>query len=82
VVCYFPQEHWKHLRTSNPVEAPFAAVPLRTTAVKHSEKGGNASALLWKLPMLAERTFRKLNGYHLLGHVIAGRTFENGKPAP
>jgi hypothetical protein len=22
----FPREHWKHLRTTNPVESPFAAV--------------------------------------------------------
>ena len=28
----FPREHWKHLRTTNPVESPFAAVRLRTDA--------------------------------------------------
>ena len=22
----FPKEHWKHLRTTNPVESPFASV--------------------------------------------------------
>ena len=33
----FPREHWKHLRTSNPVESPFAAVRLRTAAVLTSE---------------------------------------------
>lgn len=30
----FPREHWKHLRTTNPVESPFAAVRLRTDAGK------------------------------------------------
>jgi len=29
----FPAEHWRHLRTSNVVESPFAAVRLRTSAV-------------------------------------------------
>ncbi len=28
----FPKEHWKHLRTTNVVESPFAAVRLRTDA--------------------------------------------------
>ena len=30
----FPEDHWKHLRTMNVVESPFAAVRLRTTAAK------------------------------------------------
>ncbi len=28
----FPKEHWKHLRTTNVVESPFAALRLRTNA--------------------------------------------------
>jgi transposase-like protein len=27
-----PKEHWRHLRTTNVVESPFAAVRLRTSA--------------------------------------------------
>lgn len=34
----FPREHWKHLRTTNPVESPFAAVRLRTDAGKRFKK--------------------------------------------
>jgi len=34
----FPNAHWKHLRTTNPVESPFAAVRLRTTAAKRYKK--------------------------------------------
>jgi putative transposase len=30
----FPLEHWKHPRTSNPVESPFGAVRLRTAVCK------------------------------------------------
>ncbi len=30
----FPAEHWKHLRTSNVVESPFAALRLRTDAAR------------------------------------------------
>lgn len=30
----FPAEHWRHLRTSNPVESPFATVRLRPRVTK------------------------------------------------
>ncbi len=30
----FPKEHWRHQRTTNVVELPFAAVRLRTSAAK------------------------------------------------
>ena len=37
----FPKEHWQHLRTTNPVESPFAALRLRTDAAKRY-KGGRS----------------------------------------
>ena len=30
----FPAEHWKHLRTTNPIESTFATVRLRTIKTK------------------------------------------------
>src|SRR3972149_2651062 len=44
----FPREHWKHLRTSNPVESPFAAVRLRPAAAKRDKKGENPPAGIWE----------------------------------
>ena len=29
----FPAEHWKHIRSTNPIESTFATVRLRTTKV-------------------------------------------------
>ena len=34
----FPKAHWKHLRTTNIIESPFAAVRLRTAAAKRYKK--------------------------------------------
>ena len=34
----FPAGHWRHLRTTNVVESPFAAVRLRTSAAKRFRK--------------------------------------------
>ena len=51
-----PREHWKHLRTSNVVESPFQVVRLRTNAARRFKKTENATAILWKLLMVAEST--------------------------
>jgi transposase-like protein len=76
----FPAEHWKHLRTSNIIESPFAAVRLRTTAAKRYKRVENACALIWKLLCIAEKSFRKLNAPHLLKDVAAGMKYVNGVP--
>jgi transposase-like protein len=31
----FPAEHWKHIRTTNPIESTFATVRLRTAKVRN-----------------------------------------------
>ena len=74
----FPREHWKHLRTTNPVESPFAAVRLRTNAGKRYKKVANATALVWRLLMVAERTFRRLDHPHLLPEIALGTRYVNG----
>ncbi len=74
----FPKEHWVHLRTSNVVESPFAAVRLRTEAAKRYKKIENAEALIWKILMIAECKFRRLNARHLLQEVYNGNAFKDG----
>jgi len=76
----FPQAHWKHLRTTNVVESPFAAVRLRTAAAKRFKRAESATALIWKLLTVAEKRFRKLDAPHLLRDVFEGRKFEDGMP--
>ena len=68
----FPKEHWKHLRTTNVVESPFVALRLRTDAAKRYKKVENATAVIWKMLMLAEQRFRKLNAPEKLMGVYLG----------
>ena len=74
----FPKDHWIHLRTTNPVESPFAAVRLRTDAARRYNKVANAEALIWKILMIAEKKFRRLK--ELLAAVYDGQLFEDGMP--
>lgn len=75
---HFPAAHWKHLRTTNVIESPFAAVRLRTGAAKRFRKVENATALIWKMLLVVEEHFRKLNAPHLLADVYAGVEYHDG----
>ncbi len=75
---YFPKEHWKHLRTTNPVESPFAAVRLRTGAAKRFKNVENATAMIWKILMVAQKTFKKIAASELLAEVAEGTVYVNG----
>lgn len=74
----FPKEHWRHLRTTNVVESPFAAVRLRTDAAKRYKKVPHAEALIWKILMIGEKKFRRLNAPELLEEVYQGKKFIDG----
>ena len=55
----FPAEHWKHVRTTNVVESPFAALRLRTDAAKRFKRVDRAIAVIWKMLLVAESRFHK-----------------------
>jgi len=74
----FPKEHWRHLRTTNIVESPFAAVRLRTSAAKRFKKVANATALIWKVLMVAESRFRRLQAPELVAEVAEGAKYVDG----
>jgi len=74
----FPREHWKHLRTTNVIESPFALVRLRTDASRRFKKTENATALIWRLLLVAERHFHKLFAAHLASEVYRGVQYVDG----
>lgn len=74
----YPKEHWVHIRTTNVVESPFAALRLRTDAAKRFKKVERATAVIWKMLMVAQKRFRRLNAPELLAKVYAGVRYEDG----
>ena len=72
------KEHWVHLGTTNMVESPFAAPRLRTDAAKRFKKVERATAVIWKMLMVAEKKCRPLNAPALLAEVYAGARYEDG----
>jgi putative transposase len=74
----FPAEHWRHLRTSNPIESTFATVELRTYKTKGPGSREAGLAMVFKLVEQAQKGWRKLNGSDLLADVIEGIQFVDG----
>lgn len=74
----FPAEHWKHLRTTNPIESTFATVRHRTVRAKGCLSNKTALAMIFKLAEAAERSWRRLDGHHQMPKVILGVTFADG----
>jgi len=74
----FPKEHWRHLRTTNIVESPFAAVRLRTNVAKRYKKVARATAVIWKTLLVAEKHFRRLNAPERLKEVYEGVQYQDG----
>jgi transposase-like protein len=74
----FPAEHWKHLRTTNPIESTFATVKLRQRVTKGAGSRKAGLAMAYRLLLLAEASWRRLNGHQLLPLVRAGVQFVDG----
>jgi len=74
----FPAEHWRHLRTTNPIESIFATVRLRHRRTKGSGSRVACFAMVFKLVQAAARNWRKLTGHVLLQDVIKGVQFKDG----
>ena len=74
----YSKEHWQHLRTTNPVESPFASLRLRTDAAKCYKRVDKAIAVIWKMLMVVEKRFRRLNAPDLMKSVYDGRKYEDG----
>jgi transposase-like protein len=74
----FPAEHWKHLRTTNPIESTFATIRLRHRRTKGSGSRLASLTMMFKLAESAARRWRLLDGHQLLPDVIRGVLFQDG----
>jgi len=74
----FPAEHWKHLRTTNPIESAFATIRLRHRRTKGSGSRRTSLAMMFKLGQSAEKRWRRLNGHKQITLLLEGKKFVDG----
>src|SRR5450756_1381112 len=74
----FPAEHWRHLRTTNPIENSFATVKLRTRVIKGARSKAATLATAYKLLDSAQGRWRAFNGAELVKQLLDRATFKGG----
>jgi len=74
----FPAEHWKHLRTTNPIESAFATIRLRHRKTKGNGTRRASLAMMFKLAQSAQKRWRRLNGHEQMPHLLRGEKFVDG----
>ena len=74
----FPAEHWRHIRTTNPIESTFATVRLRTAKVRSCFSSLTVLTMAFQLCRCAQKRWIKLHHPERLGEVIRGVNFING----
>lgn len=61
----FPEAHWIHLRTTNPMESIFATVPLRNNAAKRFKKTRSDVCLMHQVIERLSKGWRRLRSAQL-----------------
>jgi putative transposase len=74
----FPAEHWKHVRTTNPIESTFSTIRLRHRRTKGSGTGPTGLAMMLKLAHAAEKRSRRLDGREHIVPLVQGKLFVDG----
>lgn len=74
----FPAEHWRHLRTTNPIESTFATIRLRHRRTKGSGSRRASLVMMFKLAQAAQKRWRRLNGHRHINNLLEGKTFIDG----
>ena len=75
----YPAAHWIHLRTTNAIESTFATVKARTRSTKGAGSRNAGLAMAFKLLIMAEKRWRRVNSPHLVALVETGIKFPDGK---
>lgn len=75
----FPAVHWKHLRTTNPIESTFSTVRHRTRQTKGCGSRAATLSMVYKLGRAAQKRWRKLDGSTFVLKVLHGVRFEDGE---
>ena len=74
----FPKEHWRHLKTTNPIESPFGPVKSRVNRAKRMMQHWSALGLVFKLLEDQQTRWHRLDAPELVAAVIAGAKYRNG----
>jgi len=74
----FPAEHFKPIRTTNPIESVFVTVRNRTRKTREGLSRKSALCMVFRLMMSARKTWCRISETSRLPEVIQGVVFKDG----
>jgi len=74
----FSGEHWRNLRTTNPIKSGFATIRHRARQTKGSGSRLTALAMMFKFGRGCEKGWRRLNGCEQIHQLIEGARVLDG----
>lgn len=74
----FPAEHWRHIRTTNPIESTFATVRLRTAKARNCFSALTVLTMAFQLCCCAQKRWVRLHHPERIGQLINGVKFVDG----
>ena len=75
----FPAEHWRHLRTTNPIESIFSTVRHRSRKARGCFSRTTVLTMAFKLIESAQKKWQRLHSSHVLTYLIKGVKFVDGE---
>ena len=72
-------EHWKHIRTTNPIESTIASVRLGTTKTKGCLSRMTAFTMVFRLCQSASKKWRRLDGSNQIAEIIQSVKIKDGE---
>lgn len=74
----FPAAHWTHIRTTNPIESPFATTKLRSAKTRGNWGRTMTETMVAKLLLKAESRWHRLRKHKEIVKVMAGVKYVDG----
>jgi transposase-like protein len=74
----FPAEHWRHIRTTKPIESTFATVRLLAAKVRGFFSARTVQMMPFKLCESAQKRWLRFHDYEKLAMIIRGVKFVDG----
>ena len=75
----FPAAHWRHIRSTNPIESTFGTLRHRTRQTKGCGSGNATLMMVYKLASQAEKNWQRLHNHKLVELVVQGVQFQDGE---
>ena len=75
----FPAAHWRHIRSTNPIESTFGTVRHRTRQTKGCGSRVATLMMVYKLARQAQKNWQRLHSSKLIELVVQGVQFQDGE---